>query len=135
MTFYITVASEHCELLPDGTSSIFQLRFPEQLSFPGNNWALAVLDYHVQVEHVKVQNRSDEVFILCDLIRPEIVGTVEAKLLLASTSLQNQQITVPRFKKITVHQANFLTLQFVDRGLKPVKHRRFLLTLAFTNLL
>ncbi len=133
MTFYITVASEHCELLPDGSS--FQLRFPQQVSFPGNNWAVAVLDYHVQVQHVKVQNRSDEVFILCDLIQPEIFGTGEAKLLLASTSLQQQQVSVPRFKKITVNQANFLTLQFVDRVLKPVTHQRFLLTLAFSELL
>ncbi len=118
MAFYVTVVSDYCEL----TDSSYRLRLPQPLFLTGTDWSVAVLDY-------KITSKNSEIFVLCDLVQAEIFGNQLAKLLFMAT---NKQILIPKFKKVTAEQINYITLTFLDRKLNKTVHcKDFVISLVF----
>ncbi len=125
MAFYVTVVSDYCE----HKDHSYRSRLPQQLFFADDDeWSVAILDYKIKA--------AAELFVLCDQIESEFFADVEQKLLLYAPVVADEfhQVVIPRFKKVTVKQCQYISLRFVDRFLKSVKCDNFLFTLVFSKL-
>ncbi len=132
MAFYVTVDSRCCQW-SNGVLTV-RLATPLYLSGGGGSWQIALWDY--TIHPTTPVPRFRPLYILCDLVEPQLVNKTQQRLLHVGPIDREKRIINPQFKQISVPQVDTITLKFVDSTFQPVqfpKHH-ILLNLAFRKL-
>ncbi len=106
-------------------------RLTQPLRFEGR-WRVSVLEYSFHAKLPGIGGRP--LYILCDLVEPELMSEREERLLYSSAlSTKDRQIVRPRYKKVAVDRASTITIKLVDSANNPIncKGTGMLLHLVF----